>query len=205
MENNQAPQEVSTEVKQTFSKILFPTELRCFSYGLTEELQQSLIDLNQSQTEDVELMSLDHPTIDRFKEVVYDICQQLEEFQPKSTEGLQEGENVNYLPQIIGSNILFQQAKEHIPLHAYEHVPLVLTFVLNTGQYPQFTYFADTRGGVQTIRQKVYQNLVGTSFGIRGQLGECFVTPGYVQRYTETNLSDQAQVFFNVLVGFTNY
>lgn len=216
MENIQAPQngvatapEEQAEIKLTFSKSLFPTELRCFSYGLTDELQQSLLDLHQAQTEEVDLMSLDHPTINKFKEVVYDICQQLSEFKADSEENRsrpsQLNENLNYLPQIMGSNILFQQAKEHIPLHSYEHVPLVFTFVLNTGTYPQFTYFADTRGAVQTIRQKVYQNLVGTSYGLRGQLGECIVTPGYVQRYTETNLSDQAQVFLNVMVGFTNY
>ena len=154
-------------------------------------------------------MTLDHPAIEKFKEVVYDICQDLEEFKADSNENrnnpIQLNENLNYLPQILGSNIIFQQIKEHIPLHAYEFTPLVFTFVLNTGKYPQFTYYADTRGAVQTTRQKVSQNLVGTHFGLQGRVGEVIITPGYLQRYTESNLSDQAQVFFNIMVGYTSY
>lgn len=201
----EVPQE---QIRRTYEKSLFPTTIRVYEYGLSQDHLDSFLELINTKPED-DLMTLDHPSIDKFKEIIYDICQDLEEFKADSEENrsqpLQLNENLNYLPQILGSNILFQAAKEHIPLHAYEFTPLVFTFVLNTGQYPQFTYFADTRGAVQTTRQKVSQGLVGTYFGLRGHVGEVIITPGYIQRYTETNLSDQSQVFFNVMVGYTNY
>lgn len=220
MENIQAPQngvisttpaDSTSEIKRTYDKQLFPTHLRSYSFGLTQELLDEFLQLvnsNNNQTEDI--MSIDAPCINKFKEIVYEICQDLEEFKLSDSNGdgnknIPIDENLTYLPQILGSNLLFQQPKEHIPLHAYEFTPLVFTFVLNTGAYPQFTYYADTRGGVQTQRQKVSQNLVGTHFGLKGQLGEVIITPGYLQRYTETNLSDQPQVFFNILVGFASY
>jgi hypothetical protein len=198
----------TSQIVNTYEKVIFPTSIRCYEYGLTQELIDSLFELVSTKpTEDI--MTLEHPSVDKFKEIIYDICQELAEFKADTNETRNEpiplNEKLNYLPQITGSNILFQQPKEHIPLHAYEYIPLVFTFVLNTGEYPQFTYFADTRGAVQTIRQKVSQNLVGTSFGLRGKVGEVIITPGYLQRYTETNLSDQAQVFFNVMVGFASY
>lgn len=215
MENQQPPQNGQStapvgeqKISRVFEKQLFPTQIRSYEYGLTNELIDSFLELiNDQPSED--LMSIDHPSIEKFKEIIYDICQDLEEFKANTdetrTNPSQIDENLNYLPEIIGSNVLFQQTKEHIPLHAYEFVPLVFTFVMNTGSYPQFTYYADTRGGVQTIRQKIGQGLVGTYFGLRGQVGEVIITPGYLQRYTETNLSDQAQVFFNVMVGFASY
>lgn len=216
MENYQPPQNGQSvaavegqKITRTFEKQLFPTQIRSYEYGLTNELIDSFLELINTQPSE-DLMTIDHPSIDKFKEIIFDICQDLEEFKVSGTEEnvtkpIQIDENLNYLPEIIGSNVLFQQTREHIPLHAYEFVPLVFTFVMNTGSYPQFTYYADTRGGVQTTRQKIGQGLVGTYFGLRGQVGECIITPGYVQRYTETNLSDQAQVFFNVMVGFASY
>jgi hypothetical protein len=221
MENNQAPQTdaISATPEQevpgiecTFQQILFPTELRCFSYPFTDELLAEVLELaNKQQFNDeiTSLISLDHPTMEKFRGFIYDICQTLSEFKADAddTRGrpLQLNENLNYLPEIIGSNVLFQQRGEHIPLHCYEHVPLVFSFVLHTGERPNFTYYADTRNGVQTIRHKVFNQLVGSSFGLKARLGEVIVTPGYLQRYTETNLTDQTQVTFNVLVGFTNY
>lgn len=198
----------SNQIVKTYEKTIFPTAIRCYEYGLTQELTDSLYALVSTKPAE-DIMTLDHPAVDKFKEIIYDICQELDEFKANTNDTRNEAiplnENLNFLPQIIGSNILFQQQKEHIPLHAYEYTPLVFTFVLNTGDTPQFTYFADTRGAVQTIRQKVLQNLVGTSFGLKGKVGEVIITPGYLQRYTETNLSDQSQVFFNVMVGFASY
>lgn len=193
---------------RTYDKSLFPTQLRVYEFGLTQEHLDSFLELVNTKPEQ-DIMTLEHESIEKFKEVIYDICQELEEFKADSESNRnnpnQLNENLNYLPQILGSNILFQNSKEHIPLHAYEFSPLVFTFVLNTGSYPQTTYFADTRGAVQTIRQKVSQGLVGTYFGLNGKVGEVIITPGYLQRYTETNLSDQSQVFFNVMVGYANY
>jgi hypothetical protein len=218
MENIQAPQNGTSaetqvsEVKETFKKTLFPTELRCYSYPFTEELIQGIIDIvNSNKEEQVEIMNMESPVIERFKDFIFDICQNLDEFKLDGPDGSNRTRNIpineklNYLPNIIGSNVLFQQPMEHIPLHCYEFVPLVFTFVLNTGSTPPNTYYADTRGGVQTVRQLAAQDLVGTSFGLKAQLGEVIITPGYLQRYTETNLSDQAQVFLNVKVGFASY
>jgi hypothetical protein len=212
MENQTQQTDVSSDltpkVERTYEKSLFSTPLRVYQFGLTQEHLDSFLGLINTKPEE-DLMTIDHPSVEKFKEVIYEICQELEEFKADSEETRnspnQLNENLNFLPQILGSNILFQAAKEHIPLHAYEFSPLVFTFVLNTGTYPQYTYFADTRGAVQTIRQKIGQSLVGTYFGLRGQVGEVIITPGYVQRYTETNLSDQSQVFFNVMVGYANY
>lgn len=200
------------KIEQTFQKTLFPTEVRCFSYPFTDELLQQVLELANTSQFNEEIKSLIHfddPSMEKFRGYIYDICQTLSEFQADSEENrglpFQLNENLNYLPEIIGSNVLFQQQGEHIPLHCYEHVPLVFTFVLHTGERPNFTYYADVRGGVQTVRQKVVGQLVGSSYGLKAQLGEVIITPGYLQRYTETNLSDQTQVTFNVLVGFTQY
>ena len=142
----------------------------------------------------VDLMNVeDNPYVEKLKEIIYTICQDLPEF---NTE-------LQYTPVIIGSNALFQQPFEHIPLHCYEHVPLVFTLVMHGGEYIPPTYFADTRGGVQAIRQYVAQNLVGASFQIKGRVGEIFVTPGHMLRYIETNL-DKTQTYatLNIKVGF---
>jgi hypothetical protein len=218
MENIQPTQiQETSEVQETFKKVLFPTELRCYSYPLTQELVDGIVEMaNESSNSStpVDIMTLDNPTIERFKDFIFDICQNLEEFKLDGPDGSnrtrnipinENNEKLNYLPNILGSNVLFQQPKEHIPLHCYEFVPLVFTFVLNTGAYPPVTYYADTRGGVQTIRQLAAQDLVGTSYGLQAKVGEVIITPGYLQRYTETNLSDQAQVFLNVKVGFASY
>jgi hypothetical protein len=218
MENIQPPQNGTStetqisEVNETFRKTLFPTELRCYSYPLTQELVDGILDIvNTNESEQLEIMSIESPIIERFKDFIFDICQNLDEFKLDGPDGSNRTRNVpineklNYLPNIIGSNVLFQQPMEHIPLHCYEFVPLIFTFALNTGKTPPNTYYADTRGGVQTIRQLAAQDLVGTSFGLKAQLGEVIITPGYLQRYTETNLSDQAQVFLNVKVGFASY
>lgn len=218
MENIQTPQNGTvTEsqvpaIRETYRKTLFPTELRCYSYPLTQELVDGIVELaNNNQGAAVDIMEMENPASEKFKDFIFDICQQLEEFKVDGPDGTNRTRNVvgeeklNYLPTIIGSNVLFQQPMEHIPLHCYEFVPLVFTFVLNTGTTPPNTYYADTRGGVQTIRQLAAQDLVGTSFGLKAQLGEVIITPGYLQRYTETNLSDQTQVFLNVKVGFASY
>lgn len=189
-------------VTKGFEKQLFPTPLRCFNIQFNEEFLTEFLALynqHNNETGNINIMGIDSPIVEKLKEYIFDTCRQLEEFEDK------DGQDLKRLPEIIGSNVFFQQPKDHIPLHCYEHVPLVLTFVFHTGEYPPFTYYADTRGGVQTIRQIVSTGLVGTSYGLRAHVGEVIVTPGYLQRYTETNLSDQAQVFLNVMVGFINY
>lgn len=134
----------------------------------------------------------DNKYIEKLKEVVYTICQGLPEFNSL----------LQYTPVIIGSNAIFQQKFEHIPLHCYEHVPLVLTLVIHTGEYTPPTYFADARGGVQTGRDYAAQNLVGCYFQIKGRVGEIIVSPGYLMRYTETNLDAQAYATLNIKIGF---
>jgi hypothetical protein len=109
---------------------------------------------------------------------------------------------MQYTPYIVGSNAMFQGKMEHIPLHCYEHVPLVFTFVLHTGEYTPPTYFADPRGGVQAIRHLAQENLVECSFQVKGRIGEVMVTPGHLMRYTETNLDTQSYVTLNVKIGF---
>ena len=202
METQQSAQntpEIEKLVNETFTKELFPTTFR--SYDINPEMldgltfsDQDFIDLvNESSTNvTTELMfKEDNPYVEKLKEIIYTICQDLPEY----------NNEMQHTPFIIGSNALFQQKLEHIPLHCYEHVPLVFTFVLHTGDYTPPTYFADPRGGVQTTRQVAAQNLVGTSFQIKGRFGEVFVTPGYLMRYTETNLDTQSYVTLNIKVG----
>lgn len=209
MENTQPSQTEQPETisfdyspaEQTFEKQLFPTGFRSYSFSDWEKINQRLMELSDSSkntdgSELVDLMKLDDPAVTRLKEVIYEICDTLPGF---------SGENQRP-PMIISANTLFQQKFEHIPLHCYEFTPLVFTFVANTGVNSPTTYFADTRGGVQTTdKNLIGQNLVGTGFGVKGRPGEIFVTPGYVQRYTETNLDDQTYVTINVLVTFANY
>ena len=197
---NQEPQ-TEWAIKETYSKDLFPTKLRCFEFNLTQEFLDSILKLHNEHNSDdtIDILTLETETTEKLKTIVYDVCQQLSEFE------LVPDSDFNKLPQIQGSIMFFQQPMEHIPLHAYEFTPLVLTLVLNTGETPPFTYFADSRGAIQTQRQVVSQNLVGTSFGLKARAGEILVTPGYLQRYVETNLSDQSQVFLNILVGFAKY
>jgi hypothetical protein len=200
METTQNTPEVNKLVTESFAKELFATQFRSFDINpeMMDDLtfsDQDFIDLVNSCSTNVttELMATeDNKYVEKLKEIVYTICQDLPEF----------NNEMQYTPVIIGSNALFQQKLEHIPLHAYEHVPLVFTFVLHTGDYTPPTYFADARGGVTTTRQLVAQNLVSTAFQIKGRFGEVFVTPGHLMRYTETNLDTQAYVTLNIKVGF---
>ncbi len=188
-------------VEQTFEKQLFPTLFRSYKFDDWDKISQKLMELsdstNSSEAEAyIDVTKIDEPAVNRLKEVIYEICDSLPLF---------SGENQRP-PLILSSNTLFQQKFEHVPLHCYEFTPLVFTFVVNAGANTPTTYFADTRGGVQTVDKNIVsQNLIGTGYGIRGRLGEIFVTPGYVQRYTETNLDDQTYVTINVLVGFANF
>lgn len=188
-------------VEQTFEKQLFPTIFRSYKFDDWDKISSKLMELSDSSNLPeseafIDITKLDDPAVIRLKEVIYEICDSLPLF---------SGENQRP-PMILGANTLFQQKFEHIPLHCYEFTPLIFTFVANTGVNGPTTYFADTRGGVQTVdKNTVSQNLTGTGFGIRGRIGEIFVTPGYVQRYTETNLDDQTYVTINVMVGFANF
>lgn len=201
LDQNTAEQVVTfdyTPVEKTFEKQLFPTTFKSFAFKDAEKIEQQLIKLSNNSTgnssnEIIDLMVSDDPAVTRLKEVILEICGSLEEFSKEKQR----------TPIIISSNTLFQQKLEHIPLHCYEFTPLVFTFVVFSGNNPPTTYFADTRGGVQTLdKNLIGQNLVGTGFGIKGRLGEIFVTPGYVQRYTETNLENSTYVTINVLVTF---
>jgi hypothetical protein len=188
-------------VEQTFEKQLFPTLFRSYKFDDWDKISQKLMDLSDSSDSPeseayIDITKLDDPAVNRLKEVIYEICDSLPLF---------SGENQRP-PMILGANTLFQQKFEHVPLHCYEFTPLVFTFVVNTGANSPTTYFADTRGGVQTVDKNIVsQNLIGTGYGVKGRQGEIFVTPGYVQRYTETNLDDQTYVTINVLVGFANF
>lgn len=188
-----------TPVEKTFEKQLFPTVFTSFQFKDAENLVQRLITLCDNSSGNpaniIDLIKLNDPAITRFKEVIIEMCGSLEMF----------SKDPSRTPIIISSNALFQQKFEHIPLHCYEFTPLVFTFVANAGANPPTTYFADTRGGIQTVdKNLICQNLTGTGFGIKGRLGEIFVTPGYVQRYTETNLDDSTYVTINVLVSVSN-
>ena len=189
----------------TDSRDLFSSSFKSFDIN-QEKLDglnwtdQAFIDLITKLSSDadadktIDLMFIeDNPYVEKLKEIIYTICQDLPEF---NTE-------LQYTPVIIGSNTLFQQPFQHIPLHCYEHVPLVFTLVMHGGEYIPPTYFADTRGGIQTIRHYVAQNLVGASFQIKGKIGEIFVSPGHMLRYIETNLDkNQTYVTLNIKVGF---
>lgn len=204
-QNGQQPQVEQqfnySPVEQTYEKQLFPTMFRSYKFSDWDKISQRLMDLSDSSKSTtseafIDLMQIDDPAVTRLKEVIYEICDSLPLF---------SGENQRP-PLIVSSNTLFQNKFEHVPLHCYEFTPLVFTFVTNAGMNSPTTYFADTRGGVQTVDKNIVgQNLVGTGFGIRGNIGEIFVTPGYVQRYTETNLDEATYVTINVLVTFANY
>ena len=187
-------------VEQTFSKNLFPTYFNSYQCPDIEKIRIDLIKLLDSsdKTEDDyvhDIMLLDHPAVNRLKQIIYEICDTLPYFQ---------GDNARS-PVISSSIPFFQQKFEHVPLHSYEFTPLVFTVILNVGEQAPSVYFADTRGSVQTLRQTVSQNLVGTGFSFKSRIGEIQVSPGYVQRYVETNLDDYTHVALNVQVGFSNF
>lgn len=187
-------------VEQTFQRNLFPTFFNSYTCPDIEKIRLDLIGLLDSSGKSEEdyvhdVMMLDHPAVNRLKQIIYEICDSLPIF---------SGENARN-PIINSSTAFFQQKYEHVPLHAYEFTPLIFTVVLNVGEQAPSTYYADTRGAIQTIRQNVSQNLVGTSFAFKSRIGEIQVSPGYVQRYIETNLDDYTHVALNVLVGFANF
>lgn len=211
MDNIQAPQNgtVTTSdvpqelVKKTFEKTLFSTDIRSFQISGFDNLQQDLLTFIQSEEcqpkdslEPIDPIFKEDDSIFKLREIVYSICEQLPEF---------NREDIKYTPTIIGSQIFYQQQNEHIPPHAYEFVPLVFSVILSCPESPPVTYYPDARGAVQTIRDTVSQNLVATSFSLRGWQGEVIVTPGYLQRYTETNLSERTYVVMNIKIGFASY
>lgn len=182
-------------VEETFTRHLFPTLFASYKFTDWEQVAQPLINLSNGwdgPNAGGDIMELDHPAVNRLKEVIYEICENIQ---------LSKDDN-GRTPVIVGSNTIFQQRGEHIPLHNYEFSTLVFTFVANCGQASPTTYFADPRGGVQAIRKMAAQNLVGTSFGINSRRGEIYVSPGYAQRYVETNLDSETHVLINVRVNF---
>lgn len=212
METNQEPQnETATEapieiepidfdyspIVETFQRHLFPTLFASYNFTDWEKISQPLIDLSNDTGESEsssgkDIMTLDHPAVNRLKEVIYEICENLD---------LSKDQN-GRTPVIIGCNTMFQQPGEHIPLHNYEFSTLVFSFVASCGEHAPTTYFPDPRGGVQAIRTIASQNLVGTSFGIKSKIGEIYVSPGYAQRYVETNMEKESHVLINVRVNF---
>ena len=184
-------------VEETFQRHLFPTLFASYKFTDWEQIAQPLINLSNGWNvpeEDIgkDIMELDHPAVNRLKEVIYEICESIQ----------LSRDDAGRTPVIVGSNTLFQQGGEHIPPHNYEFSTLVFTFIANCGQNPPTTYFPDPRGGVQAIRKMATQNLVSTSFGINSRIGEIYVTPGYAQRYVETNLESETHVLINVRVNF---
>lgn len=184
-------------VEETFQRHLFPTLFASYKFTDWEQIAQPLIDLsNDSEAKDSgvakDIMELDHPAVNRLKEVIYEICETIQ----------LSKDDMGRTPVIVGSNTLFQQNGEHIPPHNYEFTTLVFTFIAHAGDNAPTTYFPDPRGGVQAIRKMAAQNLVSTSFGIKSRAGEIYVTPGYAQRYMETNLQSETHVLINVRVNF---
>jgi len=184
-------------VEETFQRHLFPTLFASYKFTDWEQIAQPLIDLsNDSEALDggnaKDIMELDHPAVNRLKEVIYEICESIQ----------LSRDDMGRTPVIVGSNTLFQQRGEHIPPHNYEFSTLVFTFVANAGDQAPMTYFPDPRGGVQAIRKMAAQNLVSTSFGIKSRPGEIYVSPGYAQRYVETNMESETHVLINVRVNF---
>ena len=192
MEN--ASTDLNQTVEKTFEKLLFPTPIYSFQDKEIGSIKEQLYELCQQRlhaSSSKELMNEDSPCIEHIKQTVYAIAAQLPEFS--------DGK----IPVIVGSNLMFQEVLEHVPLHAYEHIPLVFSFIINSTDFRPKIYYADPRGGVQTIsRNRVQHGIVETNFAIYGNEGEVVVTPGYLQKYIETNLSKQSYVVLDVLVGF---
>lgn len=180
-------------IKKTYEKALFPTNFYSFVNPDFPQIKDTLLALFKQRFEasnENDIMDSGESVVEEIKKLVFDIAKQLPEFEDK-------------IPVIIGSNPMFQQLNEHTPIHAYEHIPLVFTFVLNSGDYRPKIYYADPRGGVQTInRNRVANGIVETSFSLQAYEGEILITPGYLQRYTESNLSTDTFVTLDVLVGF---
>jgi hypothetical protein len=210
MENNQSAAAATPESKnlvdESHSQELFTSSFKSFDINASlmdgmsfddkeflDLITQVSMESHNDPSKAGDLMQVeDNKYVEKLKEIIYTICQDLPEFNSL----------LQYTPVIIGSNAVFQQTFEHIPLHCYEHVPLVFTLVIHTGEYSPPTYFADARGGVQTGRDYAAQNLVGCYFQIKGRIGEIYVTPGYLMRYTETNLDKQTYATLNVKIGF---
>lgn len=203
MQNNQAPQNETTSVEEPnvvkfFEKQAFATPIISYINQKHDEFKLEFIklaDKMQSSGFDGDILELeDEPAVKLLKEAIFSVCAELKEF------GFD-----NRYPFIMGSNVIYQQRNEHIPAHSYEFVPLVLTYIVNEPeQVTPTTYYIDPRGGVQTLREKVSQNLVGTYFGINAHEGEIIATPGYLTRYTESNLDSQTYLSINVMVGYTS-
>lgn len=193
LKSENSPEEL---VEKTFEKLLFPTPIYSFNNPelQTKEVTAEFFKLCESRLQTMsgtDLLQEEANCIEMMKKTVFAIAKQLPEFEGK-------------IPQFLGSNIIFQQIREHVPIHAYEHIPLVFSFIMHTDEWRPRTYYADPRGGVQTIsRNRVSTGIVETSFSIIGNCGEIIVTPGYLQRYIESNLGKQTYVVFDVLVGFT--
>ena len=192
MEN--ATTEINPTIEKTFEKLLFPTPIYTFVDKEVGNIKEQFFELTKQrlhETSSKDLMDEESPCIEHIKQTVYAIANQLPEFA--------DGK----IPVIIGSNLMFQENLEHIPVHAYEHIPIVFSFIMNSTDFRPKTYYVDPRGGVQTIsRNRVKHGIVETSFGLYAYEGEVVVTPGYLQKYIETNLSQESYVVLDVLVGF---
>lgn len=188
--------QLNPTVEKTFEKQLFPTPIYTFVDKEIKDIKEDFFKLTEerlSESRTFDIINEEHPAIEHIKRTVFAIANQLPEFS--------DGK----VPVIIGSNLMFQQLSEHIPIHAYEHIPLVFSFVMCAEDFTPRTYFADPRGGVQTMsRNRIQFGIMETSFVIIASEGEINVTPGYLQRYTETNLSKGSYVTLDVLVGFNS-
>lgn len=203
MENTQEPQNETLSadepnVVKFFEKQAFATPIISYINQKHDEFKQEFIKLSQKMQEsgfEGDLLELeDEPAVKLLKEAIFSVCTELREF------GFD-----NKYPVIMGCTPIYQQRNEHIPAHAYEFVPMVLTYIVNEPEeHTPTTYYIDPRGGVQTTREKVSQNLVGTYFGINAHEGEIIATPGYLMRYTESNLSSGTYLSINVMIGYTS-
>ena len=65
------------KIEQTFSKVLFPTEIRCFTYPFSDDLIKETLDLaNKQQFNDEikDLIHMDAPCMEQWRNFIYDIC-----------------------------------------------------------------------------------------------------------------------------------
>jgi hypothetical protein len=192
------PTTQESTVQKFFEKQAFATPIISYVNNKHDEFKKEFFALSEKIKEtgfSGDILDLeDEPAVVLLKEAIFNVCSEMKEY----------GFDNSY-PVLSGTRVIYQQPREHIPAHAYEFVPMILTYIINEPEeHTPTTYYVDPRGAVQTIREKVSQNLVGTYFGINAHEGEIIATPGYLTRYTETNLSRGTYLAINVMVNYSS-
>jgi hypothetical protein len=192
------PTTQESSVQKFFEKQAFATPIISYVNNKHDEFKQEFFRLSEKIKDtgfSGDILELeDEPAVILLKEAIFNVCAELKEFGFDNT-----------YPVLSGTQFVYQQPREHIPAHSYEFVPMVLTYIVNEPEeHTPTTYYVDPRGAVQTVREKVSQNLVGTYFGMNAHEGEIIATPGYLTRYTETNLSRGTYLAINVMVNYSS-